>query len=582
MSRDDARAAESAIARLAGQLADDPRLHAEHQRARREFFGVGLTAGSAARGASDAAEQRFGEWLLLERESDRLGAVPADVPPFVGELRELAGSLAGVFLVVEPDDDVVVARDLQDEAMLELLVPAGSLQQGDLLVGRLFPSDDGQWLPSTAAAVFRPGAHLAEAFHRDVERLDLGRRLQQVELEHLLLRRTDQAGSPTAGGTEAPLEHLEANLDKLLRGSGHGAGEVSRELAAAVRPGLVIDPLLEELAFHTQVDLDAVRRLLLRIWNVHHQPGSPAAAPREAPPETPPDAPTGAPPEAGGDTLGERLVRTLDEGLRQKRDVEDVFAQLERMAGLEPGDADEAVNPYDEGQEEEEEEADDADEDDADGGNEATDTDSDVVAGDLDPLVQEYLWETGRESDPAAATLRLWVELQGNSPVPHTDLEAVTSLDLMRLLLHCYLGAGPAERRAAVSAAFSELQHFYDWAHRTQDLELTGVLAQCEGPFVDQLERLQAAGIALSTPPAPKLRPSILQIEDLDEGGFGVRDDDGDHHWLRAGRETTRSLRVGDLVLGALASSPGPKGGGNKVLAGLVVVLPADARTLIE
>jgi hypothetical protein len=546
MSQQQARAVETALARLAARVDADARLHAERQRAHREFF--------RGDGGGDAAEQRFLEWFLLERESESLGAAPGVVPRFATEAQVLDGSAVGVFLVLPGDGETVEARDLQDDAGFELSVPPQSLREGDMLVGRLFPTADGLWAPSTAAAVFRPGGQLAEAFRRDVERLGLDRRLQQIELEFLLLRRPDQAPSPTATARdEAPLEHLEADLDALLRAAGaeQSAATVSAQLGAAARPGAVMGPLLDQLAFETDVDLDAIRELLLRIWNAHHA-GRPAAG-------------SGTPGAGAAGSLGERLVRTLDDGLRQQRDIDELFAQIERMAGIEP-DSDDGLAGDEEPL--------------ADAAGDATDADelgaTGSAPGDLDPLVEEYLWETGRQQAEGAAVLRQWVALQGNAAVPHTDLEQVTGVDLLRLLLHCYLGAQPADRATAVQRAFAELQSFYDWAARTQDLDLRTVLPQCAA-FVAEIDRLERASALLSTASRTTTRPVFLQVEDLAADGFGVRDDDGAHHWLRAAPATTSLLRQGDLVLGGLElGATGP------TLAGPVVVLPGAARDLME
>ena len=234
MSRHEARAVEVALAKLATRLDADPRLRAERLLAQRQFFGGTDDSGTAEQVPADAAGQRFIEWLLLERESEVLGAPPIDVAPFAAEGQDLVDSKVGVFLVLARDGEVVEAQDLQDDEVLDLAVPAQSLLPGDMLVGRLFDTGGDQWRPSSAAAVFRPGALLAEAFRRDVERLALDRRLQQIELEHLLLRRTDQAPSPTAAPLDVePLEHLEADLDVLLRASGcpQAAAEISTQLA---------------------------------------------------------------------------------------------------------------------------------------------------------------------------------------------------------------------------------------------------------------------------------------------------------------------------------------------------------------
>ena len=550
MPRNDARTVETALANLAERFATDAHLHAEMLRARRQFFGD-ETPKLAVRGALDAAEQRFVEWFALERESEVLGGVPIDVPRFGAAAASLGGSMVGVLLVTSAASDGVEASDLQDDEVVDLDVPEGSLHHGDLLVGRVYPQADGRWTPSAAAAVFRPGIEIAEAFRRDLARVGLERRLWQIEVEHLLLRRAGQTPSPTAQRVDnVPLERLEAELATLLEGTDgrHSADAVSQRLAEVDRPGQVMGPLLEEWAFETSIDLDAARRVLLQIWNARHPE---AAAPAPAS-----ELPIGAP----GETLGERLVRTLDEGLQKKRDVDDLFAQLERMAGLEPGASDDGDNPFDR-------------EDDADDGDPA----GAEPVGDLAPLVQEYLWETEREQDPAAAPLRTWVELQRNAAVPRTDLEAVTGQDLMRLLLHCYLGAAPDRRVDAVRNAWAEVQRFYEWAQRVHELPLGAALQQCRGGLVEQVERLQSAGLALSTGGPAKGKPAIFEVDEVRNDGFGVRDDDGAHRWIAAPRATASLLHAGDVLLGNIAPA-----GATGTIHGLVVVLPFDARALME
>ncbi len=570
MSKNDAMAAERTVATLAARLESDPHLAAEMQRARRQFFQGATGQVTTLPGAADSAAQRFREWLLLERESEVLGAVPIEVPSYAAAAVDLPESLPGVFLVLGSTAKSVEARDQQDGTILDLLVPADSLLAGDLLVGRLFSEGSGRWTPSRAVAVFRPGADLAQAFLRDVQRIGLDRRLQQIELEHLMMHRPGQLARGEAVAPSAPapvvvgvpLEHLEADLDLLLQrvGSGQEAAVISQQLAMAVRPGPIIGPLLDELAFDTTADLDQARRLLLELWNAHH-----ASSVSETPE---PDEPAAAP----GETLGERLVRTLDEGLSQKRDVDDLFAQLERMAGIEPDPEDEEDVV---GEEED-------DEDDREDARPMPAPSEDEAAGNLAPLVEEYGWETGRDPQ-LLGPLRLLAELQQNTPLPHADLEAVTSQDVMRLLLHVYLASGPSERAARVRSAFAELREFYRWAAASQEIAVTGVLEGCHGPMLDQLDRLQAAGQELSTPSAPSVRPTIVQVDELAPTGCGVRDDDGDDHWMAASASALQHLRVGDLVLGALApDDDSPSTGIGRGWQGLVVVLPADAKSLME
>jgi hypothetical protein len=567
MRRDDAKATEIGVTKLARRLAEEPRLQPEIQRARREFFGQSRGLGPVLPGAADLAEHRFAEWFALERESETLGAVPATIAPFDALADDLDGSTVGVFLVQQAGQNGVFALDLQDEAILELGVPPGSLQQGDLVVGRLFPGAQEQWEPSTACAVFRPGEPIGTAFLRDVKRLDLGRRLQQVELEHLLLHRPDQTASPTAAAAPAiPLEHLEADLEQLLQDAGgkYSAAVISQELARVARAGPVMGPLLDDLAFDTSVDLDRARQLLLQIWNAHHdEADAVAAGPVEADAMVTP---------APGESLGELLVRTLDEGLAQKRDLEELFAQLERMAGIEPEpEAADAVDA----------EAEDGDSGEDDSGEPAPRRADrgDDGDGDLLPLVEEFLWETQAADQPIAAVLRSFVELQQNAPVPRTDLETVLASDLLRLLLHVYLGAGTGQRAKAVQDAFAALQRFYDWAEATHEMPVRAALADCRGGLLDHVARLDAAGAALSTPAAGTPRPGILVVEDVGPQGFGVRDDEGGDHWLVSSVAASANLRVGDLVLGSL--QPGAGGRGQQ-LVGPVVVLPAESKHLME
>lgn len=560
MTRDEVTRPTQIVAELAATLSQNARLGAELQRARRQFFGDG-----AASPPDEAAEHRFAEWFLFERESETLGAVPAEVEPYADVARELEDSIAGLFLV-ESVGDSVNARDVQSGELVEL-VDGRPLQVGDLLVGRLYPAEQERWSASAATPALRPGRALADALVRDLAKIEVDRRLLQIELEHLLLRHHGGAEEAIMPGPApepvAPLEHLEADLQQLLERAGdpHEAEIISQQLAAAPRPGTLMGPLLDQLAFDTEVDLEQARRLLLEIWNAHHAGAAPDAA-------ATPEERTGPP----GEALGEQLVRTLDEGLGERRDVDAVFAQLEQLAGIEP-------------------DAEDDPEDDAaaslvqrlaEGPADALDGGGDTDAGDLAPLVTEFHWETETQ-DVDASPLQLWVELQRNAPVPNTELETIAAQDVMRLLLHVYLRSAPHERAELVHAAFEELTRFYDWLAVTQEMDLRGVLQECQGPLLSQLERLQDAGVSLSTDDAPAGTPGLLQVEEIGGDGFGARDDDGGSYWVAATAQTLALLEVGDLLLAGVASpADGAPTSMHRRLAGLVVVLPVDARALIE
>ncbi len=547
---------QQALLDLHAQAQSDHRLQAELQRARREFFGP-----AASRAPSPSAELRFLEWALLERESVALAAPPCMALPLAGDLELLRDSEVGVFRIETVQGEAAEARDLQEDEILDLKAPKGALQPGDLMVGRIYQGERGVMQPSFAVAVYRPGEQLAKAFRKDVARLELDRRLTQAELERLLLQahapeRSMHGEAPRpaepAVAAHRPVEHLEAELDALLATAGRGglATEISEALAQAPAPGAVMGPLLDQLAFDTQVDLEQARQLLLELWNAHHPIVEPADAAD--------DAATAAPPVGGppGETLGERLVRMLDEGLSQKRDVEDLFAQLEQEAGIEP-----------------EEDEDDGLDDEA---MRAVLASSFKELGDLEPLILEFLWEEGGAAAPFAATLQLWVELQKNAPLSHVDLDDVSGRDLMRLLLHVYLQAPAAARAAAVHEAVAAVSAFSRWAEATQEMSLQSALDGCKGALLEHLERLESAGLRLSSPPSEQaLAPAMMRVEDCAAHGFGVRLEDA-HYWIEAAAECAALLREGDLVLGALA-----KGSRGHRLCGPVVVLPQDAEELI-
>lgn len=566
MARSDALRLHDALQQLSRRAMQDHRLVAEFQRARREFFGPESAGRTRA-----AAELRFLEWTLLERESLALAAVPLDVLSLPGDDDLLRGSVVGVYRIESVQGERADARDLQDDDTVDLVVPEGALVAGDLMVGRLYGTARSGWQPSGAIAIYRPGQALAAAFQRDLARLSLERRLSQLEIEHLLLRqqlpdRDLHAATPAEPQVvetvpRRQVEHVEAELEAVLAAGGAAglATQISDALSQCARAGDVMGPMLDQLAFDTSVDLDRARRVMLELWSAHHEDEAPTAESTSVVPVEPDERP--------GETLGQRLVRTLDEGLAQKRDVAELFRQLEAMAGIDP----------------DEEEEDDEDGFAAAGRAVRSSLDEDegddevsMVAGDLDPLVTEWAWETRQEGSDAERHLRTLLELQQNAALPHTNVDDVTGQDLMRLLLHVYLHARADGRAEAVRAAFAAMQAFSTWAESTQELSLGKALAECKGTLLDQLDRLQDLGLRLASPADPRARSAaLLRVEDVGQDGIGVRADDEDH-WLVLPRETAALARPGDLLLAALR----PAGSG-VALAGPVVVLPGDAESLV-
>ncbi|MEC7583992.1 MAG: hypothetical protein VYE77_06715 [Planctomycetota bacterium] len=584
-----------ALGQLFDQAMADSRMATDAQQARREYFGPDLEVAEAPQGAAalDPREVRFREWFLLERQSLPLGEVPLVALHATPRRDCLEDSLAGVFTVRAKDGERVTARDLQDEdgEILDLAAPDGTLLDGDLVVGRLYRDNLDSWVPSPAVAVYRPGQQLAVAMAGDLQRLGLDRRLWQIELEQLLLRQQQQLAVQEKPLTSRPVEHLEAELQRLFDQADehYDVTEISEALLASERAGPVIGAILDELAFETKVDLERGRRLLLELWSAHHHhefdpadaaDGARTGAARESSggdADEPGPAEASAPDqpmadearEPSGETLGQRLARTLSDGLEAQEDVEKLFEKLEAMAGIDP--------------EEEKEDDDDAravlDAVMTSGPRGAEEGAATTDTGDFDPLMQEYLWETNQQDSPTHASLALFLQLQRNAAVPRTDLELLTGEDLNRFLLHVYLSGQPDRRADEVRQAEACVRGFLDWARQTQEYELDKVLDGRTGSLLDHLDRLDEASQALSTPgPVAEARPPALwRVVDVDEKGFGLRSEDS-HYWVQHPRAMDSTLHEGDLLLGALAPEDTSQG----KLSGLVVVLPGDAESLIR
>lgn len=540
----DAQTLHDTLSRCTADLQAKPGMQAETLRARREFFGD--RAALPADQLGIAAEARFAEWYLVERDSELMGEIPlrslardgglgAEVP-----LEAMLASIAGVFLV-EAKNDAAQLRDLQDGNILEMrarnMLEVGV---GDVVIGRLYPHDDGHWVPSPAVAVQPSGRALADAFQRDVANLDPGRRLTQAELEHLLFRRSRAVAE---AATAVPLEHLEAQLDKILRTGGMSeptAEELSAAMQAAEGPGQVLGPFLDQVAFDTEIDLEEIRVVLLELWNAHHanKTSTPAAAPQQ------PAAPA-SDHEAG---LGQRLAERIEEGLAGNEDMEQVFADVAEMLGEDIDEDDDAAREIRE-------------------------------HGDLEPLVQEFLWEEDCEDGPERQLLEALLRQQEDAPVPKRDLEYLEPADILRFLLRIYLGMPPESRRERVRDAFAVVERFYRWAERTQHYALEQVLSDCRTDFVDELDRLHGASMELTSSEQGTEGPqaTLARVLDVGDGGVELAPCDAGEPTLLVGVGETPQLRAGDLVLGRLRTeSPTTVS-----LEGLVVVLPAAAESLL-
>jgi len=334
-----------AFASLVALARDDARLASEAERAREEFFEATTMAPQ-----DELAERRFFEWFLLERVCDDSSAVPLErlneridastAPELDAHLTTLLNSRAGAFEVSGVQAGVGVwLRDLAGRGE----VPVGeadasrALAVGDLIVGRVFPLDDGSFELSRAAGCFRH-PELVGAVERDLERARGATRgplrIGQRELERMFFAAAPANAGANAGAAADPVGDARA----ALTAEGLDAQHVAAILAhLASRPydpevwalGTASDALgavLDELAFDTDVDLERVRQTLLAAWPELASSTSTTRPPRvERPQPTP--SPT---------TDVRTALDEFDDGRGAGRDLDGLFRELEQRLGLEP------------------------------------------------------------------------------------------------------------------------------------------------------------------------------------------------------------------------------------------------------
>ncbi|MHC4077702.1 MAG: hypothetical protein ACYST0_04570, partial [Planctomycetota bacterium] len=186
------------------------------------------------------------------------------------------------------------------------------------------------------------------------------------------------------------------------------------------------------------------------------------------------------------------------------------------------------------------------------------------------------------ESSHDQAILDRLVRMQREVPVPQLELERVTSQDLSRLLLQIYLEAAPAARAQEVAAAFAVLDRFYCWCAEAQQMEFEAVIRGCQRDLVEQVPRLQAAGLALSigteAQTDTRLRPIVSRVAHVDGARVEIALEREQVLVTLDGAEAAgRNLREGDVLLGPLRRQAAGKG----TFVGMVVVMPPIAEGLI-
>ena len=580
------------LSRLMEQVRAERTLAAEVLRAEREFFQAAPLRMAQVDVAHIepsnevlSARHRFREWYLIERESQVLGTVPVQCLAMSDADREtLSDSLVGVFRVTGGNHAEYSIEDLQGGVIHDLSRIEGvDLVPGDVLIGRLYVGALDVFVGSPALGCQRDASALATAFQNDIRQLDLDRRLTQAEIELLMFRGVSDGSGTTAPETAIPLEHLEADLEThLLKGGVEegtlSATSISNALRAAPRPGMIMNPMLEKIAFDSAVDIQAVQQLLLKIWEYHRRvDGTPTPLPL---PPLPPEAAAIVPhpasdpsedemaatpdPDENRPGLGAEVARRIQEGLDKAEDIDAVFEDVDRMVGVGgvggvggAGSRGAARAAAARSGEEREESA--------------------AFDGDLRPLITEYLWETDGYIGGDVEILEQFVVTQCEAPVPRLDLESIDSQDLLRLLLQTYLGAAPGARAAEVGRVFAGLGRFYTWVTKTQGYEVQSVIESVQAKLVDEVARLEAAGMALTVgEDASPAERGLYRVVALGAGWIEVLREETDD-LARVQVEDSEDVRVDDFLLGAVRMTGDRTG----TFAGMVVAIPASARELL-
>ncbi len=560
-------AVERAFSALLGTVRRDPAVQRELADSVPLYFGTAVALDDPA--AAELAARRHAEWFLLERHSPSLLGAP--VERLLGPLREalaagssdgdpealelaLQGLLTSTTGCFEVEDihagDGAWLRDVTGLARYALHGPELSLRlaPGDLLVGRLHPVGGGLHCASPAAAVFR-GPGLLQALERDLERLRTGPgatilRLGQAELERMFFG-ARAADATVAEDPEVALDearrwllehgvtpaHVEALLDLLA------AAPPARE-ALALGGGDALGAALDTLAFESDLDLEAARRVLLAAWRAldarsasERGGAGPAKGGTGAGAAEAPQARARAAGE-GSELPDEARIRAVEEFTRNRaagRDAASELAALRAALGLDGAD------------------------DDTDDDEESPAPDFPGVVG---AMVHELVWETGvTEGEDAARALAPLAHL-ANYGAHIGVFEELGGRELVRFASFWVLERGVLRDADAATSLIQALRRFGEWCREAHDHDVMEVLEPALAGLASSLPRVVEANRL-----CPRSRSADTEtLEDLGEV-FEVADDaaatllgrDGEPSGLSLDPRLARLLARGDRLRGTVS-----------------------------
>ncbi len=504
---------------------EDPALSGEFEHSLAEFYPAGPPSGAARE--TLLAARRHVEWFVLERISRTLHGSPVEVLLPAWRIRSsedpereesaLLNSFTGIFVVTGVQDSSGLwLRDIVGFGEYPVSDPEGAWpsREGDLIVGRMFPTGDAVHHLSRAAAFFRDDS-LREAVARDVETLREARghgrvlHVSQLDLERMFFakERTADASDPierardllvASGVDEGRIDELFATLARTPFDTEllvHGAGDVLAEI-------------LDELAFDTDVDLADARRLFVRAWRRLASP--------------PEDREAG---ESQGDTPDDprAALEAFDQGRHANTDLDSLITNL--ATDLELG----AVDDPDE--------------------EESPAPDFPGVVG---AMVEEFIWEVGAErGEDERARLAPLMKL-GRFAREIGSFESLGAPELLRFTtfwLHEERElASEEEARALVDA----LQAFCTWAEEAHGVPLQAEFGATLASLAASLPPIAAANDLIPRPAKDAVGELFEVGDELPDGARLLLDRHGNEHSAYLDPQLARRLPQGARLRGRI------------------------------
>lgn len=518
---------ESRFAILERRLRDDPELAADFLESRAEFFPARFDQRVIDR--DDAARRRHLEWFLFERVNpawdrlgiehvaDRLGADSG----FDDELEQhaLLHSFAGMFeLASLGDDGILWLSDLSAQGEFPVQPGPGqsAFLEGDLIAGRLFPTPDGTYLLSSAAAHHR-NPELIRALRVDMERARAARRgivrVSQRELERMFF---------AAGASGAPADPV-GEARQFLLSSGVERDEVEtwfEELSQTpfvpekLRIGVdeALGPILDRLAFDSELDLEAARRALLFAWETLAQNGLGRGA--SVTPAVP------VKPAGRGTRDVARAVEAFVEKRKLGAPLDVVFAELEAELEVE----DETT------------------------GEDEADAVPDFP-GVVGAMITEFLWETEQTQGAARALELRPIEPFGRFAHQIGVFENLSARDLLGYAAWWLPESGELENADDARSALAALGSFCQWTDETQELSLRPLYDEMAGGLRTTLPRIVEAN-RRRTRSADPSEGQLFEVLEVRRGTLRLRDRKKVEHEAVVDVDLTTWLAAGDCLRG--------------------------------